>query len=1038
MAATSQVSYPENSNEQDTQQTVTDPITHRPVVVHDRTDIELERIPPSHVAKEQDREAQEQADALERAVDEELHKGWWPDASGTERRLRTQAALTAGISAGCGGFVSLSLSRFLSWSFGARSGAIWVDLLIGSLGSVILALGTGGVVFYYGQDTRPQKVEEKQDQKSTRWSKKSPQKHPETAAWLNSVLDTLWPIVNPALFTPLSDMLEDALQATLPKLIHGVRVADLGQGSESVRIIGMRWLDGGDSDVDEGDFVNLEVAVSYRSHSKATPNDQSGCIHLLTQFWLPGGMVLPVWVDITGLLATARLKLQLTPNPPFLSMMTLTLLGKPKITTSVTPLAKHFMDVMDIPGLSSWVQSAIDTAIEGYVAPRSLTLDLKAILSGREKMETDAIGVLVVSVIRAEGLKAGDSSKIWKTEAGRHGDPYVTVGWGKWGKPVWSTRVIQNEGEPVWAETNFMLISPAEVNAQETLRIQLWDSDRLTADDLLGKVEVPLQDLVRSPETKNHINERSDELLGDDGSKWPGQLVWSVGYYAKTTLEQHLSDKDADPKEIEEKVKADARRKLREAEARNHEDNPEIQEQTQEDLKEKTQEIMATSPPPAGWDSGILSILIDQITGVEVPNVRQTGVDSDMEQEESESLPNPYCTIVINHERVYQTRTKMRSNNPYPADNHQYNACTERFIKNWNETVVTIAVRDARLHENDPLIGVVVLPLEKILKERCQVTDSFPLVGGMGFGRLKCSLLFRSLQAKLSRPILGWDVGTLEIYPETIRPLEGLPTELTACRILLRTLYGKGKVYAKEDSAGGGGWRSKRDRPIRLAVKKRFASCLLIQFRKRVLGPDTTPAFGTFWLRDVPDNEDSRIKMVIRNNKGNAMERSRFNATEEIGDKLGELEMKVRFWPGLSSHHRRLSRKDAGIADVMEVLRAVEDDTHGIQRFDGQDDDDSSSSSSSSSRGSESESENDDESKTKRGGRLRGVKEGLADYDDRKEELHQKHRGVMQWGAVRKVAWIGKEAESTANEVTQGIKSRLKHQQRDGGIEKEV
>lgn len=35
---------------------------------------------------------------------------------------------------------------------------------------------------------------------------------PETAAWFNTLLHSLWPIVNPSLFISVADMLEDALQ----------------------------------------------------------------------------------------------------------------------------------------------------------------------------------------------------------------------------------------------------------------------------------------------------------------------------------------------------------------------------------------------------------------------------------------------------------------------------------------------------------------------------------------------------------------------------------------------------------------------------------------------------------------------------------------------------------------------------------------------------------------------------------------------------------------------------------------------------------
>lgn len=64
-------------------------------------------------------------------------------------------------------------------------------------------------------------------------------------------------------------------------------------------------------------------------------------------------MGISVWVELTGFLSTLRVRFLLTPNPPFLSLMTLTMLGLPKVTMKCTPLAKNFLNVMDVPWVSS-------------------------------------------------------------------------------------------------------------------------------------------------------------------------------------------------------------------------------------------------------------------------------------------------------------------------------------------------------------------------------------------------------------------------------------------------------------------------------------------------------------------------------------------------------------------------------------------------------------------------------------------------------------------------------------------------------------
>ena len=88
-----------------------------------------------------------------------------------------------------------------------------------------------------------------------------------------------------------------------------------------------------------------------------------------------------------------------------------TLLGLPRITISVVALQKFLPNIMNLPFISGFVSSAIDTAAAEYVAPKSLTLDLQKLISGDDiKKDTDAIGVLVVHLHRATGVRKMDAS----------------------------------------------------------------------------------------------------------------------------------------------------------------------------------------------------------------------------------------------------------------------------------------------------------------------------------------------------------------------------------------------------------------------------------------------------------------------------------------------------------------------------------------------------------------------------------------------------------------------------------------------------
>ena len=53
------------------------------------------------------------------------------------------------------------------------------------------------------------------------------------------------------------------------------------------------------------------------------------------------------------------------------------------------------------------------------------------------------------------------------------------LSYAKFGKPLYSTRIIMGDLNPVWEETAVLLVSGDEVKAKESLSIQLWDNDKL-------------------------------------------------------------------------------------------------------------------------------------------------------------------------------------------------------------------------------------------------------------------------------------------------------------------------------------------------------------------------------------------------------------------------------------------------------------------------------------------------------------------------------------------------------------------------------
>jgi len=361
---------------------VTDPVTHLKVKIHDTTDKELRTVPenelppnfePKNAGRsstgsksqtELDRETDEQQ--VQHSAMEKLFPPPGFDAAREEiTRIYTMAFFVSMFAILLSSVVVLIGGTFFIRNTAAPTS--WLSLLV--LGSLLATsvFAAGGGVFWVLQGWLSNKIKGVWDDElwiAAREQEKATTDSPmpESTQWLNSLLSSVWPLINPDLFTSLADTLEDVMQASLPKLVRMISVEDLGQGSESIRILGVRWLptgaaaqnvsedgkatfgksksqqesdrkfpgqgeleneaksdsegnhtpndgketskeeseeEGGDQNVAEGmeaekgDFVNVEVAFSYRaSKSGKSIKTKSKNAHLYLAFYLPGGIKL--------------------------------------------------------------------------------------------------------------------------------------------------------------------------------------------------------------------------------------------------------------------------------------------------------------------------------------------------------------------------------------------------------------------------------------------------------------------------------------------------------------------------------------------------------------------------------------------------------------------------------------------------------------------------------------------------------------------------------------------------------------------------
>jgi hypothetical protein len=525
-----------------------------------------------------------------------------------------------------------------------------------------------------------------------------------------------------------------------------------------------------------------------------------------------------------------------------------------------------------------------------------MSIDMRAILQGDSvQKDVEALGVLWIRIHRAKGLSKQDR------RGSDHGgsDPYITLAFSKYGKPMYCTRVITDDLNPIWEETAALLVTPELIKADESLSVELWDSDRHSADDIVGKIELPMQKMIQHP---GKMYPQVSKLAGmESGSEMPGELHWEVGYFGKPQFRRALRT-DGKNRNLPEALR----------------DDPALQDDKGVTNSDQDDAVMHTPPDPL-WPSGICSVVVHQIVNLELENIKGSNGNrkgreyepakpyGESTEETGGHLPTSYCTILFNDQLVYKTRSKAVSSQPI------FNAGTERFIRDWRSAIVTVTVRDSRNREHDPILGVVPLKLSDILQTSSQVTRWYPLDGGIGFGRIRISLLFRSIETRLPPNLLGWDVGTFEFRSDRI-----LVTGYNhAPKLKLRTggSVGKiGRMAAQKLNEGDGYFfdlvANDGKNNVRLPVKHRYRSPIVFEFH--IANKRKTDAYATIWLQHFVDNEDLDVNIPIWTTSHPQRLTQNYiteeNCHKEPGledlQEVGRLQFRARFKSGTDESHQ--------------------------------------------------------------------------------------------------------------------------------------
>ncbi len=205
------------------QREVTDPVTHLPVTIHDSTNAELEHIPGNIPATGSVPRSATGISATKKSstqLDNETEEGqaahsgmqsmFPPPRFETTRRELVQLYQLA-LSVGLG---TLLVITMLVLTVGPLSGKIFASVLGICLGLPLIWGLRSWVERKVDQIWQDEVWYAKREQRKQDIQSSST---PESTHWLNSLLASIWPLVNPDLFTSLADTLEVGLE---PHLIY--------------------------------------------------------------------------------------------------------------------------------------------------------------------------------------------------------------------------------------------------------------------------------------------------------------------------------------------------------------------------------------------------------------------------------------------------------------------------------------------------------------------------------------------------------------------------------------------------------------------------------------------------------------------------------------------------------------------------------------------------------------------------------------------------------------------------------------------------
>lgn len=205
----------------------------------------------------------------------------------------------------------------------------------------------------------------------------------ETVEWMNYILSKFWKVAEPVISSDIYQNVNRELLKVCPPFLNNLKLTEFTLGSRAPIIEQVTYHSSKDDSVTldvSVSFVPLEASKDAVEYFLGEDKQWNSKIILKARFGTRNniGINLPILVKEVGFKGRVRATINLIPKNNFIKDVEVCLMEIPQFDFTLVPLKT--VDIMDIPGLSTWIKKTIVNEMSKIVInPNSITIDIDKI-----------------------------------------------------------------------------------------------------------------------------------------------------------------------------------------------------------------------------------------------------------------------------------------------------------------------------------------------------------------------------------------------------------------------------------------------------------------------------------------------------------------------------------------------------------------------------------------------------------------------------------------------------------------------------------